>query len=102
MSKTTTYRFTFDKPVEFKRNYNFLIPSAPLNNFWLPYESSKSFLATTKSETRNTLVKTLDISPTVFYGGIRYYIITLKGEGADIFYVSKDYLAEFLKLFNLN
>ena len=47
MAKTIMYQFTFSKPVEFKRVYNFLSPFAPTNNFWIPYESSKHFLAST-------------------------------------------------------
>ena len=49
MAKYPMYSFTFSKPVEFIRVYNFLSPFAPTNNFWIPYESSKYFLASTKS-----------------------------------------------------
>ena len=41
MAKYPMYSFTFSKPVEFRRVYNFLSPFAPTNNFWIPYESSK-------------------------------------------------------------
>ena len=101
MFKSTTYKFIFDKPVPFKRVYNFLTPSAPSNNFWLVYESFEDYIAATKSETKNTLVRTLDISLSGFMGGVRYYNITLKGDNTDCFYISKNNIVEFLKLFGL-
>ena len=63
MAENTIYRFTFDKPVEFSRAYNFISPFSSSNNFWIPQDSSKYFLASAKSETKNTLVKILKISP---------------------------------------
>ena len=77
MAKYPMYSFTFSKPVEFRRVYNFLSPFAPTNNFWIPYESSKHFLASTKSETKNTLVKILNISSS--FKKEQYYDITLIG-----------------------
>lgn len=52
MAEYSMYSFTFSKPVEFRRAYNFLSPFSPSNNFWMPYESSKYFLASTESETK--------------------------------------------------
>lgn len=103
-SMNSVYGFTFDKPVDFRRAYNFLSPFAPANNFWIPPDSSIKYITTCKSETKNTLVRTLKISLSGFIGveGTRYYSITLKGDNIDTFYVSKNNLVEFLELFNLN
>lgn len=61
MTENTTYRFTFSKPVEFKRVYNFMSPFAPSNNFWIPPDSHITY--TSKNKTKNILVKILKISP---------------------------------------
>lgn len=98
MAKYPMYSFTFSKPVEFKRVYNFLSPFAPTNNFWIPYESSKHFLASTKSETKNTLVKILKIK---FIWQKQRYAITLVGNATDSFIVQKNDIAEFLRIFGL-
>ena len=63
MTENTIYRFTFDKPVKFKRAYNFLPLFASANMVWLPQESSESYIASTKSKTKTILVKVLKISP---------------------------------------
>ena len=81
------YKFTFEKPVEFKRAYNFMSPFAPSNNFWIPYESSKYFLTSTKTETKNTLVKILNISSSLQKE--QYYDITLIGDTPDSFVIQK-------------
>ena len=100
MSKYPMYSFTFSKPVEFKRVYNFLSPFAPTNNFWIPYESSKYFLASTKSETKNTLVKILNISSS--FKKEQYYDITLIGDiSDDSFVIQKKDIGELLKLFDI-
>ena len=99
MAKYPMYSFTFSKPVEFKRVYNFLSPFAPTNNFWIPYESSKHFLASTKSETKNTLVKILNISSS--FKKEQYYDITLMGDTSDSFVIQKKDIGELLKLFGL-
>ena len=99
MAEDSMYSFTFSKPVEFKRVYNFLSPFAPTNNFWIPYESSKYFLASTKSETKNTLVKILNISST--FQKEQYYDITLIGDTSDSFVIQKKDIGEFLKLFDI-
>ena len=99
MAKYPMYSFTFSKPVEFKRVYNFLSPFAPTNNFWIPYESSKHFLASTKSETKNTLVKILNISSS--FKKEQYYDITLIGDIFDSFVIQKKDIGELLKLFGL-
>ena len=99
MAKYPMYSFTFSKPVEFRRVYNFLSPFAPTNNFWIPYESSKYFLASTKSETKNTLVKILNISYS--FKKEQYYDITLIGDISDSFVIQKKDIGELLKLFGL-
>lgn len=99
MAKYPMYSFTFSKPVEFRRVYNFLSPFAPTNNFWIPYESSKHFLASTKSETKNTLVKILNISST--FQKEQYYDIILIGDIFDSFVIQKKDIGELLKLFGL-
>ena len=99
MAKYPMYSFTFSKPVEFRRVYNFLSPFAPTNNFWIPYESSKYFLASTKSETKNTLVKILNISSS--FKKEQYYDITLMGDTFDSFVIQKKDIGELLKLFGL-
>lgn len=99
MAKYPMYSFTFSKPVEFRRVYNFLSPFAPTNNFWIPYESSKHFLASTKSETKNTLVKILNISSS--FKKEQYYDITLIGDIFDNFVIQKKDIGELLKLFGL-
>ena len=100
MAKTIMYQFTFSKPVEFKRVYNFLSPFAPTNNFWIPYESSKHFLASTNSETKNTLVKILKISHNLIWQD-QYYNVTLIGDTTDSFVAQKKDIGELLKLFGL-
>lgn len=99
MSKYPMYSFTFSKPVEFKRAYNFLSPFDPSNNFWIPQDSSKYFLASTKSETKNTLVKILNISSS--FKKEQYYDITLIGDTSDSFVIQKKDIGELLKLFGL-
>lgn len=99
MAKYSMYSFTFSKPVEFRRVYNFLSPFAPTNNFWILYESSKYFLASTKSETKNTLVKILNISSS--FKKEQYYDITLIGDIFDSFVIQKKDIGELLKLFGL-
>ena len=99
MAKYPMYSFTFSKPVEFRRVYNFLSPFAPTNNFWIPYEPSKHFLASTKSETKNTLVKILNISSS--FKKEQYYDITLIGDIFDSFVIQKKDIGELLKLFGL-
>ena len=99
MAKYPMYSFTFSKPVEFRRGYNFLSPFAPTNNFWIPYESSKHFLASTKSETKNTLVKILNISSS--FKKEQYYDIILIGDILDSFVIQKKDIGELLKLFGL-
>ena len=99
MAKYPMYSFTFSKPVEFRRVYHFLSPFAPTNNFWIPYESSKYFLASTKSETKNTLVKILNISSS--FKKEQYYDITLIGDISDSFVIQKKDIGELLKLFGL-
>lgn len=100
MSESVMYRFTFSKLVEFRRAYNFLSPFAPTNNFWIPYESSKYFPASTKPETKNTLVKILKISPKIIWQKQRY-AITLIGNATDSFIVQKNDIGELLKLFDI-
>ena len=99
MAKYPMYSFTFSKPVEFIRVYNYLSPFAPTNNFCIPYESSKYFLASTKSETKNTLVKILNISSS--FKKEQYYDITLIGDISDSFVIQKKDIGELLKLFGL-
>ena len=100
MAEDPMYSFTFSKPVEFRRAYNFLSPFDPSNNFWIPQDSSKYFPASTKSETKNTLVKILKISPKFIWQKQRY-AITLIGNATDSFIVQKNDIGEFLKLFDI-
>ena len=100
MSESVMYRFTFDKPVKFKRVYNFLPLFASVNMLWLPQESSESYIASTKSKTKTTLVKILKISPK-FIWEEQCYNITLIGDTTDSFIVQKNYIAEFLRMFGL-
>ncbi len=98
MAENTTYRFTFSKPVEFKRVYNFMSPFAPSNNFWIPPDSHITY--TSKNKTKNILVKILKISPK-FVRREQYYNITLIGDTTDSFIIQKDNIVEFLKLFGI-
>ena len=100
MAEDPMYSFTFSKPVEFRRAYNFLSPFDPSNNFWIPQDSFKYFPASTKSETKNTLVKILKISPKFIWQKQRY-AITLIGNATDSFIVQKNDIGEFLKLFDI-
>ena len=99
MSKYPMYSFTFSKPVEFRRVYNFLSPFDPSNNFWIPQDSSKYFPASDKSETKNTLVKILNISSS--FKKEQYYDITLIGDTSDSFVIQKKDIGELLKLFDI-
>lgn len=100
MTEDPMYSFTFSKPVEFKRVYNFFSPFAPSNKLWLPQESSESYIASTKSKTKNTLVKILKISPKFIWQKHRY-VITLIGNATDSFVIQKNDIGEFLELFDL-
>ena len=100
MSEDIMYRFTFDKPVKFKRAYNFLPLFASANMVWLPQESSESYIASTKSKTKNTLVKILKISHKFIWQKQRY-AVTLIGNSTDSFIVQKSDIAEFLQLFGI-
>ena len=99
MSKDPMSSFTFSKPAEFKRAYNFHSPFDPSNNFWIPQDSSKYFLASAKSETKNTLVKILNISSS--FKKEQYYDIILIGDIFDSFVIQKKDIGELLKLFGL-
>lgn len=98
MTEDPMYSFIFSKPMEFRRVYNFLSPFDPSNNFWIPQDSSKYFLASTKPETKNTLVKILKIK---FIWQKQHYAITLVGNATDSFIVQKNDIAEFLRMFDL-
>ena len=100
MTEDPMYSFTFNKPVEFRRAYNFLSPFAPSNKLWIPQDSSEFYIASTKSKTKNTLVKTLKISPKSIWQKQRY-AITLAGNATDSFIVQKNDIAKFLELFGL-
>ena len=100
MAKTIMYQFTFSKPVEFKRAYNFLPLFASANMVWLPQESSESYIASTKSKTKTILVKILKISPK-FIWEEQCYNITLIGNTTDNFIIQKNNIAKFLELFGL-
>ena len=86
MAKYPMYSFTFSKPVEFRRVYNFLSPFAPSNKLWIPQDSSEFYIASTKSKTKNTLVKILKIK---FIWQKQRYAITLVGNATDSFIVQK-------------
>lgn len=88
MAEDIMCSFTFSRPVYFKRVYNFLSPFAPSNRLWLPQESSESYIASTKSKTKNTLVKILKISFKFIWQKQRY-VITLIGNTTDSFIVQK-------------
>lgn len=98
MTEGPMYSFIFSKPVEFRRVYNFLSPFAPSNNFWIPPDSHITY--TSKNKTKNILVKILKISPK-FIWEEQCYNITLVGNATDSFIVQKNYIAEFLKLFDI-
>ena len=98
MTEDPMYSFIFSKPMEFRRVYNFLSPFDPSNNFWIPQDSSKYFLASTKPETKNTLVKILKIK---FIWQKQHYAITLVGNATDSFIVQKNDITEFLGMFDL-
>ena len=99
MTEGPMYSFTFSKPVEFRRAYNFLSPFAPSNKLWIPQDSSEFYIASTKSKTKNTLVKILKIK---FIWQKQRYAITLVGNATDSFIVQKNDIAKFLELFGLN
>ena len=98
MTEGPMYSFTFSKPVEFRRVYNFLSPFAPSNKLWIPQDSSEFYIASTKSKTKNTLVKILKIK---FIWQKQRYAITLVGNATDSFIVQKNDIAKFLELFGL-
>lgn len=98
MAKDPMYSFTFSKPVEFRRAYNFLSPFAPSNKLWIPQDSSEFYIASTKSKTKNTSVKILKIK---FIWQKQRYAITLVGNATDSFIVQKNDIAEFLRMFGL-
>ena len=98
MTEGPMYSFTFSKPVEFRRAYNFLSPFAPSNKLWIPQDSSEFYIASTKSKTKNTLVKILKIK---FIWQKQHYAITLVGNATDSFIVQKNDIAKFLELFGL-
>lgn len=98
MTEGPMYSFTFSKPVEFRRAYNFLSPFAPSNKLWIPQDSSEFYIASTKSKTKNTLVKILKIK---FIWQKQRYAITLVGNATDSFIVQKNDIAKFLELFGL-
>ena len=98
MAKDPMYSFTFSKPVEFRRAYNFLSPFAPSNKLWIPQDSSEFYIASTKSKTKNTSVKILKIK---FIWQKQRYAITLIGNATDSFIVQKNDIAEFLRMFGL-
>ena len=98
MTEGPMYSFTFSKPVEFRRAYNFLSPFAPSNKLWIPQDSSEFYIASTKSKTKNTLVKILKIK---FIWQKQRYAITLVGNATDSFSVQKNDIAKFLELFGL-
>lgn len=98
MTEGPMYSFTFSKPVEFRRAYNFLSPFAPSNKLWIPQDSSEFYIASTKSKTKNTLVKILKIK---FIWQKQRYAITLVGNTTDSFIVQKNDIAEFLRIFGL-
>lgn len=98
MTEGPMYNFTFSKPVEFRRAYNFLSPFAPSNKLWIPQDSSEFYIASTKSKTKNTLVKILKIK---FIWQKQRYAITLVGNATDSFIVQKNDIAEFLRIFGL-
>lgn len=98
MTEGPMYSFTFSKPVEFRRAYNFLSPFAPSNKLWIPQDSSEFYIASIKSKTKNTLVKILKIK---FIWQKQRYAITLVGNATDSFIVQKNDIAKFLELFGL-
>lgn len=98
MTEGPMYSFTFSKLVEFRRVYNFLSPFAPSNKLWIPQDSSEFYIASTKSKTKNTLVKILKIK---FIWQKQRYAITLVGNATDSFIVQKNDIAEFLRMFGL-
>ena len=98
MTEGPMYSFTFSKPVEFRRAYNFLSPFAPSNKLWIPQDSSEFYIASTKSKTKNTLVKILKIK---FIWQKQRYAITLVGNATDSFIVQKNDIPKFLELFGL-
>ena len=99
MAKYPMYSFTFSKPVEFRRAYNFLSPFAPSNKLWIPQDSSEFYIASTKSKTKNTSVKILKIK--FIWQKQLCYAITLTGNTTDSFIVQKNDIGEFLKLFDI-
>ena len=101
MSKNSTYRFTFDKPIDFKRVYNFLSPFSPVNNFWIPNDSSETYITTSKLETKNTLVIVLHISFDKIFSEKRFYTVTLLGDKIDTFKVTENNIIKLLELFGL-
>lgn len=101
MSKNFAYRFTFDRPINFKRVYNFLSPLTSPNNFWVPNDSSEAYIATLKFKIKNTLVSILNISFDGIINEKRFYAVTLIGDNIDTFRVSGGDIVELLELFGL-
>lgn len=103
MSKTM--KFTFEKLILFRRIFDFNNPWSARNDYWLKEDSDSKFIKQFKCDTRQTLVKNLEISS--FFRGDRLdtetYLVTLTGVtgSKDVFYVSIKLLSNFLKEFDL-
>ena len=101
MTENTIYRFTFDKPVEFRRVYNFLSPFEPANNSWIPQDSSEFYVA--EYQTKNTLVYDMSLTYRQQKSKINsYYYVTLRGTNTcDTFKVSAYDISNLLEIFSI-
>lgn len=98
-------QFTFEVPFKFERVYNSSNPWLARNNYWVENDSNPDFIKHFRCNTRQTLVKSLEIS-SLFKGDrqdTERYLVTLTGVTGsnDVFYVPIELLPKFLERFDL-
>ncbi len=98
-------QFTFDIPFKFERVYNFSNPWLARNNYWVENDSNPGFIKHFRYSTKQTLVKSLEIS-SLFKGDrqdTERYLVTLTGVTGsnDVFYIPIKSLPNFLERFDL-
>lgn len=98
-------QFTFDTPFKFERLFNFDNPWLARNNYWVESDSNPDFIKYFRYNTRQTLVKSLEIS-SLFKGDRQdtgRYLVTLTDVTGsnDVFYIPIKLLPKFLERFDL-
>lgn len=98
-------QFTFEVPFKFERVYNFSNPWLVRNDYWVENDSNPDFIKHFRYSTKQTLVKSLEIS-SLFKGDrqdTERYLVTLTGVTGsnDVFYIPIKSLPKFLERFDL-